>query len=40
MQPSDLEIAHILRTSRKPVLLVVNKVDSQKQEAKPMNSIA
>ena len=33
MQPSDLEIAHILRTSRKPVLLVVNKVDSQKQEA-------
>ena len=33
MQPSDQEIAHILRTSRKPVLLVVNKVDSQKQEA-------
>ena len=33
MQPSDLEIAHILRTSRKPVLLVVNKVDSKKQEA-------
>ena len=33
MQPSDLEIAHIFRTSRKPFLLVVNKVDSQKQEA-------
>lgn len=33
LQPSDEEIGHILRTSRKPVLLVVNKVDSQKQEA-------
>jgi GTP-binding protein len=32
MTTDDGEIAHILRTSKKPVILVVNKVDSEKQE--------
>lgn len=32
MTTSDEEVAHILRTSRKPVLLAVNKVDSPKKE--------
>lgn len=32
LQVADQEVANILRASRKPVLLAVNKVDSQKQE--------
>ena len=33
LQPADEEVAQILRASKCPVLLVVNKVDSPKQEA-------
>lgn len=33
LNPSDEEVARILRSSRKPVVLAVNKVDSPKQEA-------
>lgn len=33
LQPSDEDVAQILRSSKKPVILAVNKVDSQKQEA-------
>ena len=32
MTTSDEEVAHILRTSKKPVLVAVNKVDSQNKE--------
>jgi len=32
LQPADEDVAQILRSSKKPVLLVVNKVDSHKQE--------
>lgn len=32
MTNADLEVAHILRTSRKPIVLAVNKVDSLKRE--------
>lgn len=33
LQPSDEDVSQILRSSKKPVILAVNKVDSQKQEA-------
>ncbi|SUY47334.1 GTP-binding protein EngA [Clostridium putrefaciens] len=32
LTPADHEVAHMLRTSKKPVVLVVNKVDSLKDE--------
>jgi GTP-binding protein len=32
MTNADEEVAHLLRTTRKPVILAVNKVDSQKRE--------
>lgn len=32
MTNADIEVAHILRSSKKPVLVAVNKVDSPKQE--------
>lgn len=32
MSNDDNEIAHILRTSKKPVIVAVNKIDSEKQE--------
>ena len=32
MTNADEEVAHLLRTTRKPVVLAVNKVDSQKRE--------
>ncbi len=33
IQPDDLEVGHFLRRSGKPLLLVINKMDSPKQEA-------
>ena len=37
--PADEEVANILRASGKPVVLVVNKIDSVNQNLIFMNSI-